>query len=205
MLPRPRRDRGGFGSRRRGASLDGGWLVSRQSDDSRSVRLGRRESSTLPATARSLSPPCEGGVRGVRGGELGITNNFDRSGSLCALAGAPARSSRTRTAYQAGVPPGTTPPTPPSQGGKLRDETGVKSEAVECPCATLGTPSKNPNIPTTKSRPAHPHCSDMMRAPAVKVNCQVVSRVALLKTIMINASETRRLDRNSPPSGGIQF
>jgi hypothetical protein len=84
--------------------------------------------SDFAASERSLSPPCEGGVRG---GEQGITNTFDRSGGPRPSAGAPAGSCRTRTAYQAMVPPGPPPLTPPSQGGETRNETGMNPRPVQ--------------------------------------------------------------------------
>ena len=82
----------------------------------------------ITASERSLSPPCEGGVRG---GEQGITDTLDRSGGPCPSAGAAAEPSRTRTAYQASVPPGPPPLTPPSQGGETRNETGMNSRPLQ--------------------------------------------------------------------------
>ncbi len=71
--------------------------------------------SEFAAIERSFSPPCEGGVRG---GEQGITNTFDRSGEPCPSADPPDGSSRTRTAYQDSVPPGPPPLPRPSHGGE---------------------------------------------------------------------------------------
>ncbi len=70
----------------------------------------------LIAMACVLSPPCEGGVRG---GGQGITSHFDRSrGPRSSAGGRLAETSRPATAYQAMVPPGPPPLTPPSQGGE---------------------------------------------------------------------------------------
>ena len=92
--------------------------------------------SEFATIERSFSPPCEGGVRG---GEQGITGTFDRSGGPCHSAGAPCGASRTRTAYQASVPPGPPPLTPPSQGGKTRRNWG---EHTDC-----ATPTFHPSTP----------------------------------------------------------